>query len=128
MSESTPAGYRFAKSHEWARLDDDGNVVVGISDHAQGALGDLVFVELPTVGRALAAGESCATVESVKTASDVYAPVAGTVVAVNERLGDAPETINQSPYGDGWMFKLKPSQAADVQALMDGPAYAASVA
>lgn len=128
MSDGMPAGYRFAKSHEWARLDGDGRVVIGISEHAQSALGDLVFVELPAVGRTLAAQEACAVVESVKAASDVYAPIAGTVVAVNDQLGDAPETINQSPYGDGWMFAITPANPADLAQLLDGEAYAKIVA
>ena len=123
-----PAGYRFLKSHEWARRDPDGRIVVGISDHAQSALGDLVYVDLPAVGRTLAAGEASAVVESVKAASDVYAPVGGTVVAVNTALTDAPETINQSPYAEGWMYALQAESTDGFEQLLDSAAYAAQVA
>jgi glycine cleavage system H protein len=104
-----PADLRFAATHEWARVLDDGTVEVGISDHAQHALGDLVFIEVPEVGREVAAGDACAVVESVKAASDVYAPTAGTVTAVNEQLSSAPELVNQAPYAAGWLFRLRPS-------------------
>ena len=107
MSE-IPQDRRYARSHEWARQLADGSVEVGISDHAQHALGDLVYVELPEVGRELAAGEACAVVESVKAASDVYSPVAGQVIAVNEQLAAAPELVNQQPYGEGWLLRLPP--------------------
>ena len=106
-----PTDLKYARSHEWLRQLPDGTVEVGISDHAQEALGDLVFVEVPEVGRTLAAGESCAVVESVKAASDVYCPVAGTVLAVNTKLATAPELINQEPYGNGWLMRLKPAGA-----------------
>ncbi|HMD58793.1 MAG TPA: glycine cleavage system protein GcvH [Steroidobacteraceae bacterium] len=106
-----PSDLKYARSHEWLRQLPDGTVEVGISDHAQEALGDLVFVEVPEVGRTLAAGESCAVVESVKAASDVYSPVAGTVLAVNSKLSTAPELINQEPYGNGWLMRLKPAGA-----------------
>ncbi len=118
-----PADLKYASTHEWVRLLADGNVEVGISDHAQHALGDLVFVEVPEVGRELAAGDACAVVESVKAASDVYAPTAGTVTAVNDQLGGAPELINQDCYGAGWMFRLKPSGAVN-PALLTAAAYA----
>ena len=121
---SIPADLKYTKSHEWVRQEADGTVSVGITHHAQELLGDMVFVENPTVGRALAAGEECAVVESVKAASDVYAPVAGEVVAVNEAVEASPETINQDPY-DAWMFKLKPS--GDLSGLMDAAAYQAHV-
>ena len=121
---SIPADLKYTKSHEWARLEADGTVSVGITHHAQDLLGDMVFVENPTVGRVLVAGEECAVVESVKAASDVYAPVPGEVVAVNEAVEASPETINQDPYG-AWMFKLKPS--GDLSGLMDAAAYAAHV-
>jgi glycine cleavage system H protein len=124
MSE-IPQELRYARTHEWVRALADGNVEVGISDHAQHALGDLVFVELPEVGRVLAAGEGCAVVESVKAASDVYCPVAGTVVAVNEQLAGAPELVNQQPYGQGWLFRLRPSGAPAEAGLLDARAYAA---
>jgi glycine cleavage system H protein len=121
-----PTDLQYAKSHEWLRPLSDGNVEVGISDHAQAALGDLVFVQLPEVGRTLTAGEACAVVESVKAASDLYAPVAGTVVAVNDALGKEPELINQDCYGRGWVMRLKPDgspsgllSAADYQKVTD---------
>lgn len=122
----TPDTLRYAKSHEWARLDDDGLVTVGITDHAQQMLGDLVFVEPPEAGRHYAAGAECAVVESVKAASDIYAPVAGTVAAVNEELQGAPERINESPYGT-WLFKLKPDNAEDVKQLLTAAQYRALV-
>jgi glycine cleavage system H protein len=121
---SIPADLKYTKSHEWVRQESDGTVSVGITHHAQDLLGDMVFVENPTLGRTLAAGEECAVVESVKAASDVYAPVAGEVVAVNEAVEASPETLNQDPYG-AWMFKLKPS--GDLSGLMDAAAYAAHV-
>jgi glycine cleavage system H protein len=124
----TPQDLRYSKSHEWVRLEADGSVTVGITDHAQALLGDLVFVETPEPGSEAGAGEACATVESVKAASDVYAPVSGEVVAVNEDLADAPERVNESPYGDGWLFRIQPSDAAEIDALMDADAYAAMVA
>jgi len=122
-----PGDLRYAKSHEWAKLLDDGSVEVGISDHAQGALGDLVFVEVPAVGRSLGAGEACAVVESVKAASDVYCPVAGTVTEVNGELAGAPELINSDPYGAGWMFRLRPAAGAALDALLTAADYAAAV-
>jgi glycine cleavage system H protein len=119
-----PTELKFAKSHEWVRNEGDGTVTVGISDHAQGLLGDLVFVELPEVGDNLDAGSECAVVESVKAASDVYSPVAGEVTAVNVELADVPETINQDAFGEGWMFKLKLTDAGDLDKLLDANAYA----
>jgi glycine cleavage system H protein len=123
MSE-IPSELRYAESHEWARLDDDGLVTVGISDHAQNALGDVVFVELPEVDSVVAAGGEAGVVESVKAASDIYAPVNGTIVAINEALEDAPEIVNQDPYGDGWFFKIKPDDPADLEQLLDADGYA----
>lgn len=120
-----PADLRYASSHEWARLEADGTVTVGISDHAQEALGDVVFVELPEVGTQLAAGQEAGVVESVKAASDIYAPVAGEVVAVNEALTDSPELVNSDPYGS-WFFKLKPSAAGELDQLLDAEAYRAA--
>lgn len=120
-----PAELRYAPSHEWVRKEADGTLTIGISDHAQALLGDLVFVETPEVGAQLDAGGACAVVESVKAASDVYAPVAGEVVAVNEQLADSPELVNGDAYGDGWLFRVKPADAAAVEALMDADAYAA---
>jgi glycine cleavage system H protein len=119
---------RYTKSHEWARLLPDGTVEIGISDHAQGALGDLVFVETPDVGRAVATGEACAVVESVKAASDVYSPISGTVVAVNAELATTPELINQDCYGRGWMMRVQPKSASEVEAMLDAAAYAAVLA
>ncbi|MFA1026549.1 Glycine cleavage system H protein [Pseudomonas syringae pv. helianthi] len=118
-----PAELRFAESHEWARLEADGTVTVGISDHAQEALGDVVFVELPEVGKVFAAAAAAGVVESVKAASDIYSPVAGEVIEVNTALGDAPELLNSEPYS-AWIFKLKPSAAeADLAKLLDAAGY-----
>ena len=122
-----PADLRFAASHEWARLEADGSVTVGISDHAQEALGDVVFVELPEVGAELAAGQEAGVVESVKAASDIYAPISGTVLAVNDVLTDSPELVNSDPYAS-WFFKLQPSNGADIEALLDAAGYAAACA
>ncbi len=123
---SNPSNLKYAASHEWVKTEADGTVSVGISNHAQELLGDMVFVECPAVGRKLKAGEECAVVESVKAASDVYAPIAGTVTAINPALDKTPEAINTDPYGS-WMFKLKPDNAADVNNLMDATAYQAHV-
>ena len=123
---NNPSNLKYAASHEWVRAEADGTVSVGISHHAQELLGDMVFVECPAVGRKLKAGEECAVVESVKAASDVYAPISGTVVAINPALDKAPEAINTDPYG-AWMFKLKPDNAADINSLMDAKAYQAHV-
>ena len=114
---------RFTKDHEWVRQDGDA-AVIGITDHAQNALGDVVFVELPEVGREVAAGEACAVVESVKAASDVYAPIAGKVVEVNAALAENPGLINSAPTGEGWFFKLEPKDPAEIAALLDEGAYA----
>jgi glycine cleavage system H protein len=124
---NTPNDLRYTKSHEWVKRDADGTVTVGITDHAQGLLGDMVFVELPKVGTQVAAGKECGVVESVKAASDIYAPVAGEVVAVNTAVSDAPESVNKDAYA-AWMFKLKPGAAADVDKLLDAKAYEALVA
>lgn len=120
-----PADLHYAASHEWARLEADGSVTVGISDHAQEALGDVVFIELPEVGKTLAAGDQAGVVESVKAASDIYAPVGGEVIAVNEALADAPEQVNGEPYG-AWFFKLKPQDAAELDKLLDADGYRAA--
>lgn len=120
-----PAELKYVKSHEWVRREADGTVTVGITDHAQEALGDLVFVEVPAIGRKVAANEACAVVESVKAASDVYAPIAGEVLAANDALGTSPEILNSDPYGAGWMWKLKPANATDVDALLDAAGYEA---
>ena len=123
---SNPANLKYTASHEWIKTETDGTVSVGITQHAQELLGDMVFVENPAVGRKLKAGEECAVVESVKAAADVYAPIAGEVVAANSDLDSAPEKINDDPYA-AWMFKLKPDNAADVKGLMDATAYQAHV-
>ncbi len=120
-----PADLRYTKSHEWVRLESDGSVTVGITDYAQNSLGDITYVQVPKVGAALKAGETFGVVESVKAASDLYAPVAGTVTAVNTALESAPETVNKAPYTDGWMLKLKLADAAAVKSLLDAAAYAA---
>ncbi|MHC8336415.1 glycine cleavage system protein GcvH [Pseudomonas sp. LB3P25] len=121
-----PADLRFAESHEWARLEHDGGVKVGISDHAQEALGDVVFVELPEIGKVFAAGEAAGVVESVKAASDIYSPVSGTVIAVNEELANSPELLNGAPY-DSWIFKLEPSDTSELDKLLDAMAYKAAI-
>ncbi len=126
MSDA-PNDLRYTKSHEWLRVDEDGTVTVGITDHAQEQLGDMVYVEVPEVDQEFEAGDACAVVESVKAASDVYAPVACTVVEVNEELADAPELVNQDPFGAGWIMRIRPASAADVEALMDADAYLAYV-
>ncbi|MFV0663154.1 glycine cleavage system protein GcvH [Denitromonas sp.] len=118
-----PAELKYTKSHEWIRRENDGTVTIGITDHAQEALGDIVFLDLPEAGRVVAAGEECAVVESVKAASDIYAPVAGEIVAANDEALDAPESVNADAYAN-WLFKLKPANAADVDALLDAAAYA----
>jgi glycine cleavage system H protein len=123
MSE-IPGDLKFMKSHEWARVEGDGKVTVGISDHAQGLLGDLVYVELPAVGDSVEAGTACAVVESVKAASDVYAPVSGTVVAVNTALADKPETINEDAYGEGWLCVLEASDPDQLNDLLEPDDYA----
>ena len=122
MSE-LPGDLLYTNDHEWLRREDDGSVTIGITDHAATALGDLVYVELPEVGQDVEAGGEMAVVESVKAASDVYAPVAGSVAAVNEELSDDPEKINADPYGDGWIVRLQPSDSIDESALMDPDAY-----
>ncbi|HXF45570.1 MAG TPA: glycine cleavage system protein GcvH [Burkholderiaceae bacterium] len=124
---NVPAELKYTASHEWARREADGTVTVGITDFAQEALGDVVYVELPEVGRTVAAQEACAVVESVKAASDIYAPVAGKVVAVNEALKDKPETINADAYA-AWMFKLEPANAADLDTLLSAEAYKQNIA
>lgn len=121
-----PAKLRYAQSHEWARLEADGSVTVGISDHAQEALGDVVFIELPELGKTLAAGQEAGVVESVKAASDIYSPIGGEVIAINEALADTPEDVNNDPYAS-WFFKLKPSNPAELDKLLDAAGYQAAV-
>jgi glycine cleavage system H protein len=118
-----PADLRYAKSHEWLRAESDGTVTIGITDYAQNSLGDITYVQVPKVGATFKAGETFGVVESVKAASDLYMPVAGTVVAVNPALEAAPETVNRDAYGDGWMLKLKPADAAASASLLDAAAY-----
>ena len=125
MSE-IPSELRYTKSHEWLRVEDDGLVTVGISDHAQELLGDLVFVELPEEGTEFVAGDECCVVESVKAASDVYMPISGEIVEVNEALADEPEIINDSPYDNGWLFRIKAS-ADEIDELLDADAYQAEI-
>ncbi len=119
----TPTEAKYAETHEWARLDDDGNVVVGVSDYAQEQLGDVVYVELPEVDQQVDAGAEAGVVESVKAASDIYAPVSGTVVAINMSLEDTPELVNQDPYGDGWFFAIAPDTPDELADLMDAAEY-----
>lgn len=119
-----PAELKYAKSHEWVRVLSDGRVEIGITDHAQAALGDLVFVDTPEVGRELAAGEACAVVESVKAASDVYTPIAGRVVESNAELASAPEQVNQDCYGSGWLLRMEPASADEIATLLSAEAYA----
>ncbi|TXJ74709.1 glycine cleavage system protein GcvH [Streptomyces lavendulae] len=121
-----PTDLRFAESHEWARPEADGTVTAGLSDHAQRALGDVVFVELPGVGKIFAAGDAIGVIESVKAASDIYAPVGGEVIAVNEELAESPELINEEPY-EAWFFKLKPSNTSELDKLLDAAGYKAAI-
>jgi glycine cleavage system H protein len=118
-----PPDLRYAKSHEWVKLESDGTVVIGITDFAQDSLGDITYVQGPKIGAVLKAGDTFGVVESVKAASDLYAPIGGTVVAINSALESAPETVNRSPYQEGWMLKLKPVDAASINALLDAAAY-----
>lgn len=123
-----PANLKYSKSHEWVEVMNDGTVKIGITDHAQELLGDMVFVEVPEVGAAVSVGEECAVVESVKAASDVYSPVTGEVVAVNEELADTPDLVNNHPYGDGWIMQVKLTEEGELDELMDADAYGALAA
>lgn len=127
MSE-VPDNLKYTTDHEWLRLEDDGTVTLGITDHAQQALGELVYVELPEAGRELATGDACAVVESVKAASDVYSPMAGEVITVNDALADTPELVNDGPYADGWLVILRPANPQALDDLMDADAYTRFVA
>lgn len=122
MSE-IPTECKYLATHEWARLEEDGTVTVGITDHAQNALGDVVYVELPEDGQQISSGEEAGVVESVKAASDIYAPVSGTVVGINSALDDEPEKVNQDPYGEGWFFKLEPNDVGEFEDLLDVEGY-----
>lgn len=126
MSE-TPSELRYTESHEWVKLEDDGTVRIGITDHAQQLLGDMVYVELPEVEDSVNAGDECAVVESVKAASDVYSPVTGEVIAINEALIDDPSIINSDPYTDGWLFIVKPEDETEIDELMDSDAYSEQI-
>jgi glycine cleavage system H protein len=119
-----PEDLRYTASHDWVSVEEDGSVRIGITDHAQGALGDLVFVDLPAVGERVDLGDACAVVESVKAASDIYSPISGEVLSVNEALEDDPGLINTDPYGDGWLYTVEPSDPAEVDDLLDAEAYA----
>ena len=121
---NTPNDLKYAATHEWARLEADGTVTVGITDHAQDALGDVVFVELPELNANLDAGDEAGVVESVKAASDIYAPVSGEVIEINSVLEDAPETVNEEPYNDGWFYKLQPSDTTELENLLSAEDYA----
>jgi glycine cleavage system H protein len=121
-----PNNLKFLESHEWARVEEDGTVTVGISDHAQELLGDIVFVELPEIGKEISQSSDIAIVESVKAASDVYSPLTGEVTEINETLNDNPEIINSSPYEDGWFFKIKPQDISEMEKLLDADAYESS--
>jgi glycine cleavage system H protein len=124
---SNPSDLKYTPSHEWVRANGDGTLTIGITTHAQDALGELVYVELPALGRKLAAGEACVVVESTKAASDVYAPVAGEVVAVNDSLSDTPQSVNEAPFAEGWIFKIKPANLGDADALLSAAAYEANL-
>lgn len=124
---SIPKELKYASTHEWVRNEGDGVFTVGISEHAQDLLGDMVFVELPEVGETVAAGDDVAVAESVKAASDIYAPIGGEIIAINEDLEDAPETVNSDPYGDGWLFKIKADDPSEVEGLLDAEGYQAVI-
>lgn len=124
---NVPGNLKYTKSHEWIRVEDDGTLTIGVTDHAQEALGDVVFLELPEAGRQLSAGEACAVIESVKAASDIYAPVSGEVIAANQDAVDAPESVNTDAYA-AWLFKIKPADAGAAAALMDAAGYQAEIA
>jgi glycine cleavage system H protein len=126
MSE-VPTELKYTKSHEWIRQETDGTVTIGITDHAQELLGDLVFIELPEAGSDINAEDAVCVIESVKAASDVYMPISGEITEVNDALNDAPETINDSPFDDGWLFKVKPSAAVELEELMDADAYQSEI-
>lgn len=124
---SIPSELKYAPTHEWLRVEENGEVVIGISEHAQDLLGDMVFIELPEVGRMLDASEECAVVESVKAASDIYAPVSGEVIAINEELEDSPELVNSDPYGDGWLFRVKLADESDLEELLSATGYQSAI-
>lgn len=121
-----PQSLRYTESHEWIRVENDGTITVGITDHAQDALGDIVFLELPTVGKSFTSGSACAVVESVKAASDIYAPVTGEIIGTNEEAANGPEQVNANAY-DAWLFKMKPANIADVEKLLDAAGYGKTI-
>ncbi|MBI1889291.1 MAG: glycine cleavage system protein GcvH [Burkholderiales bacterium] len=123
---NVPAELKYTATHEWVRTEADGTMAVGITEFAQDALGDIVYVELPKIGQALTAGKDCAVIESVKAAGDIYAPISGEVVAINESLSDAPQSVNEDAYG-AWLFKVKPANAADVNSLLSAEDYAKNI-
>lgn len=118
-----PENAKYTKSHEWARLESDGTITIGITSHAQESLGDMVFVELPAVGKQITAGKECGVIESVKSASDLYSPLSGEVVAINDAVVHTPAMLNKDPHGDAWLFRVKPSEEKELDALMDAKAY-----
>ncbi|AST70776.1 glycine cleavage system protein H [Kosakonia cowanii] len=122
---NVPGDLKYSEEHEWLRKEADGSYTVGITEHAQELLGDMVFVDLPDVGTTVSAGDDCAVAESVKAASDIYAPIGGEIVAVNDSLNDSPELVNSAPYGEGWIFKIKANDEAEVEALLDATGYSA---
>jgi glycine cleavage system H protein len=125
---NVPNELKYTKSHEWLRAEDDGSITVGITDHAQDLLGDMVFIELPEPDAVFTTGDECAVVESVKAASDIYCPVAGEILAINEDLADSPEIVNQDAYGAGWMFKIRPEDEGEIGELLDAEAYGELIA
>jgi glycine cleavage system H protein len=124
---NVPSELKYRDSHEWVRQEADGTFTVGITEHAQELLGDMVFVDLPEVGASFSAGDDCAVAESVKAASDIYAPLSGEIVAVNDQLGDSPELVNSAPYTDGWLFRIKASDASELDGMLDADAYKAAI-
>jgi len=124
---NVPTDLKYAASHEWIRDEGNGEYLVGISEHAQELLGDMVFVELPDIGDSVSAGDDVAVAESVKAASDIYAPIGGEIIAVNEELEDSPELVNSDPYGDGWLFRIKADDASELDNLLDAEGYSASI-
>ncbi|HBZ15336.1 MAG TPA: glycine cleavage system protein GcvH [Pantoea sp.] len=124
---NVPSELKYRDSHEWVRKEADGTFTVGITEHAQELLGDMVFVDLPDVGVSFAAGDDCAVAESVKAASDIYAPLSGEIVAVNDQLGDSPELVNSAPYTEGWLFRIKASDESELDSMLDADAYKAAI-
>lgn len=128
MSNNIPENLKYTKTHEWARLDSDGTITLGITDHAQESLGDMVFVELPQTGATITAGKECGVIESVKSASDLYAPISGEVIVANDKVTTTPALLNSDPQGEGWLLKVRPSNKSELDALMDAKTYSDFVA